>query len=511
LPIFSCANHKIGAVVFDISSPFQIRGVNVETKLVDIMNRWASAADAEIDDFKLCIKKLCGINPVEDMRGLKHTRGDCLMCFTPLGKKVFVHQEIQSRQLKLFLVDMSNPSPYTGFDASKLFCVRQMQSAMRNVTGTVKKMRSPGNLPLERSCVISGRRCDNCFDTCSGVYYQDIDNGFDLCVPCYATLRWIEPCYRWDGMTASISETASALAGDSDASAHDEEIEEYLKQEYTPKPVTVPRKKSKLHHGKFQFQPGMRIEEWGQHLDEIGTEFLQCKSSLCENRKDPVADQEQVTKILTSLQATSYNNFVVHTDIGMTASIRQSLVAHMDKKHTESGSKVDEFGGVDMRLNIQGKHNRAELLDILKNTLDHTGTPATPEQCKEIDIFIKNITTLLPENDFDLILRRSEPLLLLVKNDRLHNSDKTSDSGLCIQFHKDESKFTMAIPLNTSGDGCEGGCVVYVTTTGFKMPQRSLDSLIIHDDTIAHGITTHSKGVRYGMFLLSRQDEILER
>jgi len=49
----------------------------------------------------------------------------------------------------------------------------------------------------------------------------------------------------------------------------------------------------------------MRIEKWGQHLDEIGTKFLQCKSSLCENRKDPVADHEQVTKIRTLLQATS--------------------------------------------------------------------------------------------------------------------------------------------------------------------------------------------------------------
>jgi len=433
------------------------------------------------------------------------------MCYTPTAKKIFVHQDVQSRQLKLFLVDMSNPSPYTGFDMSKLFCVRQMQSAMHNVTGNAKRMRSPSNLPFVRNEHISHRQCDNCLASGQATFYQDVTNGIDLCVSCYATLRWVEPCYRWDGMSASISETASALAGDSDASVHDEEIEEILKVQLAPRPIVAPRKIPKTHHGKYHFAPGMRIEEWGQHLDEIGTEFLQCKSSLCENRTDPVADQGQVTKILTSLEATSYNDFVVHTDIGMTASIRQSLIAHMDSKHRESGSKVDEFGGVDMRLNIQSKHNRAELLDILKNTLDATGASATPEQCREIDVFIKNITTLLPESDFDLILRRSEPPPVALKNDSLQSSDETPDPGLCIQFHKDESKFTMAIPLNTSGDGCEGGRVVYVTTAGFKMPERNLDSLTIHDNTIAHGITTHSKGVRYGMFLLSRQDEVVER
>ena len=512
LPIFSCANHKIGAVLFDISSPFQIRGVDVETKLVDIMGRWASASDAEIDDFKLCIKKLCGINPMDNMRGIKHTGGDCLVCYTPLGKKVFVHQEVRSRKLQLFLLDMTNASPYTGFNPLKLHCVRQMQSALRNATGTIKKMRSPANLPLTRSSTTSYRMCDNCQANAQDVYYQDIDNGFDLCVPCYATLRWVESCYRWDGTTASIAETAAALAGDSDASNNDEDVEKYLKQELAPRPVAPPRKKYQpLHPARFQSGPVVRIEEWGQHLDQIGTELLQCESTLCENRKDPVAHQEQATKILNSLEATIYNNFVVHTDIGMTAFIRQSLVAHMEKKHAESGSKVDEFGGVDMRLCMQGKQNRKELLDILKNTLDHTGAPATPKQCAEIDLFVNNIVTLLPESVFDLILRRSEPPPFRVENNGLHNSDEASDSGLCIQFHRDESKFTMAIPLNTGGDGCEGGRVVYVTTTGFEMPQRSLDSLTIHDDSIAHGITTHSKGVRYGMFLLSKLDECVER
>jgi len=203
------------------------------------MNRWASALDAEIDDFKLCIKKLCGINPVEDMRGMKHRRGDCLVCYTPLGKNVFAHQETRSGKLQLFLLDMSNPSPYTGFDASKLNCLRQMQSALRNVTGTVKKMRSPANLPLTRTGTISSRQCDNCLAMDQDVFYQDIDNDFDLCLSCYATLRWVESCYRWDGTTASISETAAALAGDSDASNHDEDVEAYLKQEFAPRRVGV--------------------------------------------------------------------------------------------------------------------------------------------------------------------------------------------------------------------------------------------------------------------------------
>ena len=62
----------------------------------------------------------------------------------------------------------------------------------------------------------------------------------------------------------------------------------------------------------------------------------------------------------------------------------------------------------------------------------------------------------------------------------------------------------MAIPLNIAADGCEGGRVVYVTASGLEMPVRTLDSLTIHDETIAHGITEHTAGVRYGMFVLSK-------
>ena len=50
-----------------------------------------------------------------------------------------------------------------------------------------------------------------------------------------------------------------------------------------------------------------------------------------------------------------------------------------------------------------------------------------------------------------------------------------------------------------------GGKLVFVTRDGLefpaRQPARQPGTATVHDNSIAHGVSCHSKGVRYGFFL----------
>ena len=73
--------------------------------------------------------------------------------------------------------------------------------------------------------------------------------------------------------------------------------------------------------------------------------------------------------------------------------------------------------------------------------------------------------------------------------------------GECIGFHLDAgAKRTMQVPLNGDHE-YEGGRLVYAVRGMLHAPRRPAGCYTLHDDTIAHGVSTLLAGVRYGLFL----------
>ncbi|TNV76385.1 hypothetical protein FGO68_gene17613 [Halteria grandinella] len=75
--------------------------------------------------------------------------------------------------------------------------------------------------------------------------------------------------------------------------------------------------------------------------------------------------------------------------------------------------------------------------------------------------------------------------------------------GKFINFHTDVSKKTLQVALN---DNYEGGKLVYLTEGRVFAPERPTGSITIHSDDIVHGVTKLESGVRYGLFLLNKNN-----
>ena len=78
------------------------------------------------------------------------------------------------------------------------------------------------------------------------------------------------------------------------------------------------------------------------------------------------------------------------------------------------------------------------------------------------------------------------------------------EHGKVIKFHTDCDSFqTLQVPLNTD---YKGGCLVYVTKRGIEYPDRSAGSFTLHRNDILHGVTRLESGVRYGLFMLQKNE-----
>ena len=71
--------------------------------------------------------------------------------------------------------------------------------------------------------------------------------------------------------------------------------------------------------------------------------------------------------------------------------------------------------------------------------------------------------------------------------------------GRSVVFHTDFSKRTMQIALNDEAE-YEGGRLVFATAEGFVLPTRPQGSTTVHVNSIVHGVTALTSGVRYGLF-----------
>ena len=77
-----------------------------------------------------------------------------------------------------------------------------------------------------------------------------------------------------------------------------------------------------------------------------------------------------------------------------------------------------------------------------------------------------------------------------------------------IPFHRDVSTRTLQVPL-VGEEAYVGGRLTFATTqAGITTPRRPAGSYTLHDNTIAHGVTKLTSGVRYGLFLLHERSAV---
>ena len=77
--------------------------------------------------------------------------------------------------------------------------------------------------------------------------------------------------------------------------------------------------------------------------------------------------------------------------------------------------------------------------------------------------------------------------------------------GNHINFHVDFSRKTLQVALN-GDDEYVGGKLAFIRNGALEIPYRPAGSITIHEGGIVHGVTELQSGVRYGLFLLQKQD-----
>ena len=82
---------------------------------------------------------------------------------------------------------------------------------------------------------------------------------------------------------------------------------------------------------------------------------------------------------------------------------------------------------------------------------------------------------------------------------------RTVPSGKCINFHVDHATRTMQVPLNDEGSFVGGRLAFATREQGIVWPSRRPGSATIHDDTVAHGVSVHTHGLRFGLFFLQHK------
>ena len=77
---------------------------------------------------------------------------------------------------------------------------------------------------------------------------------------------------------------------------------------------------------------------------------------------------------------------------------------------------------------------------------------------------------------------------------------RVAAAGQCVGFHCDYSKRTMQVALNADHE-YGGGRLTFATAGGFVQPARPRGTATTHANSLVHGVSTLTHGVRYGLFL----------
>jgi hypothetical protein len=77
-------------------------------------------------------------------------------------------------------------------------------------------------------------------------------------------------------------------------------------------------------------------------------------------------------------------------------------------------------------------------------------------------------------------------------------------TGDIINFHLDHAKKTLGVALN---DNYDGSSLLYaIPGEGIVRRERKSGVATVHDNTVPHGVTALTRGVRYGLFLLHHEN-----
>lgn len=106
---------------------------------------------------------------------------------------------------------------------------------------------------------------------------------------------------------------------------------------------------------------------------------------------------------------------------------------------------------------------------------------------------VLSLSKLLNDNFDKIMLRRCTP------------------EGLCINFHLDVTERVMQVALNDESE-YSGGRLMFLTGNGeLKVPKRIAGSFTIHNNFIVHGVSEHTRGLRYGLFFLKFRDSVITK
>ncbi len=189
------------------------------------------------------------------------------------------------------------------------------------------------------------------------------------------------------------------------------------------------------------------IGEWEVHEEAVGTSFL----------KGAAASGKDARAFMRTLGASKYTMFKTLSDVGMDERSRTAIIEHANMFHAENA--IEE---ADLILPL----SNAQLLVLVGEVV--LGR-------------LKVIFGRFGCDDFDIVVRCVEPV----------------GNGRCINFHTGVTRRTIQVVLNDESE-YDGGRLVYATDEGLLWPSRRAGSAILLDDSIAHGVSMHLRGVRYG-------------
>jgi len=209
------------------------------------------------------------------------------------------------------------------------------------------------------------------------------------------------------------------------------------------------------NEGCLHLIPRLRnIGVWGEHLNAVGSSYLHGEAIHGAG--------VTASEIASTLGAATHSPIQQIAQTGLERASMRQLLALVEQEQAATGE-------TDFKMDL----SMQRLCQIIGSTT------------------VDKLLSLFGRPVSEVKIRRVEPV----------------DKGLVINFHLDiPGQQTMQVPLNEEEE-YEGGRLVYATCEGFVCPTRQPGSATIHDDTVAHGVTRHTRGVRYSLFFLEKSPQ----
>ncbi len=194
---------------------------------------------------------------------------------------------------------------------------------------------------------------------------------------------------------------------------------------------------------------------------------------------------------------------------------------------TKSKSKAKDIGVWSVNETLCLKSERVFSVKEAKG-IDHFSNPLYPRLVTESPLDETNCNILRAfldansdPNELETILEMTSPRLIeliglvafqkllsefgadAVRQVKLRKVTAHLTTPHSIALHVDFSDKTMSVLLNSPTE-FEGGEIVFVHDDGtIQCPKRSKGSMLLHDNTWAHGVTALTSGTRYHLFFLA--------